>query len=408
MHLSFNRWLKLSYLNLLIVALAGVVLRYKIAFALPFIDQKNLLHGHSHFAFAGWLTQVLIVLMVQYLVKYKGEIIFRKYRLVLCGNFVTAYGMLIFFILQGYSTWAIIFSTASILISFLFAFQFWKDLNIVPSKNNSRYWFKAALLFNVVSSLWLFYLAYMMVTKTVVQSWYLAAVYYFLHFQYNGWFFFAIVGLLYAMLESHHVLLKHGKFIFWLFCISCMPAFFLSVLWVPATVIIYWLVVASAIAQLGSWLLLISQLLKNSSGIKSSFPLNSRRLLLLSAAALTIKLLLQLGSTHPALSHLAFGFRPIVIGYLHLVLLGVISIFILGYTFSVNQPGKSRYWMGGAWIFITGIIINEILLMAQGVTGLKYIIIPYINWMLFSAAIIMFTGVLVINLHNLKYKGNTT
>jgi hypothetical protein len=40
--------------------------------------------------------------------------------------------------------------------------------------------------------------------------------------------------------------------------------------------------------------------------------------LCLSAIALSIKLLLQLGAVIPALSTWAFGLRPIVIGYLHL------------------------------------------------------------------------------------------
>lgn len=127
-------------------------------------------------------------------------------------------------------------------------------------------------------------------------------------------------------------------------------------------------------------------------------PSNGRKLLLLSTIALTIKLLLQLGSTHPALSQLAFGFRPIVIGYLHLVLLGVITIFLLGYTISMKFTDPGKYFMHGVWIFISGIIINEILLMLQGVTGLSYIIIPLINESLFTTAIIMFCGILLMNL----------
>ena len=105
--------------------------------------------------------------------------------------------------------------------------------------------------------------------------------------------------------------------------------------------------------------------------MKSHFTKKSRQVLLLSAIALTIKLLLQLGSTHPALSQLAFGFRPIVIGYLHLVLLGVITIFILGYIISMNLLNAGKYFMTGIWIFVSGIIINEILLMLQGVAGME-------------------------------------
>ena len=67
MQFSLQRWIRISLFNLLLVASIGVILRYKIAFALPFIDQKHLLHGHSHFAFAGWISQALMVLLVGYL-----------------------------------------------------------------------------------------------------------------------------------------------------------------------------------------------------------------------------------------------------------------------------------------------------------------------------------------------------
>src|SRR3954469_18815870 len=95
------RWLRISFLNLLIVACLGVILRYKIAFSLPFINQGYLLHGHSHFAFAGWVTQALMVLLVAYLGDQGLENIFKKYRFLLYANLVTAYGMLVTFPIQG-------------------------------------------------------------------------------------------------------------------------------------------------------------------------------------------------------------------------------------------------------------------------------------------------------------------
>jgi hypothetical protein len=113
--------------------------------------------------------------------------------------------------------------------------------------------------------------------------------------------------------------------------------------------------------------------------------------------ALTIKLLLQVGSTHPALSQLAFGFRPIVIGYLHLVLLGVITIFILGYSISKNLLQVGNHFLTGVWLFVAGIIFNEILLMVQGVSGMSYTVLPRINELLLGAAIMMFFGILVFN-----------
>jgi hypothetical protein len=397
---SLRRWLQISILNLLIVAFIGVILRYKIAFSFPFLDQKNLHHGHSHFAFVGWITQTVMVLMVYHLQSKKQESAFRKYRWLLYLNLLSAYGMLISFSLQGYGVWSIGFSTMSTIGSYIFAFLYWRDLNGLKNKKISHLWFKSALVFAVLSSLGAYAEAYMMANKIIHQNWYLASEYYFLHFQYNGWFFFAGMGLLISRFEKIILAPRQLKIIFWLFCLACVPAYFLSALWMPIPKLIYWLVIASAIAQFAGWIMLVKLILANKANIKSHFTKKSRQVLLLSAIALTLKLLLQLSSTHPALSQLAFGFRPIVIGYLHLVLLGVITIFILGYIISMNLMDAGKFFMTGVWIFISGVIINETLLMLQGVAGLSYIMIPGINESLLAAAVVMFSGILVFNWHS--------
>jgi hypothetical protein len=392
-----RRWLKVSFFNLLIVSLLGILLRYKIAFSFPFLNQKFLLHGHSHFAFAGWITQALMVLMVQYLAGHQDGNTFKKYRFLLYANLMTSYGMLIFFPLQGYASGSIIFSTLSIFVSYAFAFRFWKDLNHLGLKTVSHSWFKASLIFSVISSLGAFSLAFMMVNKVMHEKWYLGAVYFFLHFQYNGWFFFAGMGLLVSVMEKMAGVAKTLRNTFWLFYLACFPAYFLSALWMDIPMFIYWLVIIAAVAQVAGWGLFVRLLLKHKEKWHTLLPPHGRHLLLLSAIALTIKFLLQLVSTHPALSQLAFGFRPIVIGYLHLVLLGVITIFILGYTISLKLLTPGRYFQPGVWIFISGIIINEFLLMLQGITGLSYILIPNMNEMLFVTAVIMFSGLLLVN-----------
>ena len=395
MQSSLHRWLKLSFINLLLVSLIGVILRYKIAFSFPFIDQKHLLHGHSHFAFSGWITHTLMVLLVNHLSIHKGDEIFHKYRFLLYANLFTAYGMLISFAIQGYGLWSISFSTLSIFTSYAFTIVYWKDLNSIHTNNVSRLWFKAALFFNVISSLGVFSLAFMMATKMVHQSWYLATVYFFLHFQYNGWFFFACMGLLISRIE--HIVSIHKQLIniFWLFCTACIPAYLLSTLWLPILPVIYWIVLLAAFAQVGGWISLINLFVRNKSTFTNSFPPAGRWLLLLSAITLNIKLLLQLGSTIPSLSQLAFGFRPIVIGYLHLVLLGVITLFILGSMFSEDYFYTHKRFVTGVFIFAGAVILNEILLMVQGVAAITYTAIPFINEMLLAAASLLFTGALL-------------
>lgn len=394
----FSRWLQLCFVNLLFVALLGVVMRYKIAYSLPFVEQRYLLHGHSHFAFAGWLTQILMVLIVRYFSTFLGDKVWKEYRWLLYGNCITAYGMLIFFPIQGYAFASICFSTLSIFVSYFFAVKCWKDCNRVGDQTVTKLWIKAALIFLALSSLGAFSLAFMMAKKIMMQRAYLAAVYFFLHFQYNGWFFFASMGLFTARLESIGISVKKLKWTFWMFGAACIPAYFLSALWMPIPVVVYVIVVLSAVAQCTGWFLLVSEIWRkkifNSQQIKGT----AKSMIVLAAVALTIKLLLQLGSTHPSLSQIAFGFRPIVIGYLHLVLLGVITIFLIGYTMWQASATFTTIQLTGIWIFVGGIIINEILLMLQGVTAMDYVPLPKINEYLLVAASVMFTGVLVFNI----------
>jgi hypothetical protein len=391
-------WLRFALFNLLIVAGIGVILRYKIAFSFPFFDQKHLLHGHSHFAFAGWITQALMVLLLAYLHEQAGGTVYKKYRWLLLANLVTAYGMLVSFPLQGYGFFSILFSTLSILVSYIFSILYWKDLNRLPQTAVAHRWFKAALVFNAISSLGAFFLAGMMATKNFHPHWYLGSVYFFLHFQYNGWFFFAGMGLLTHLLFPKQIWRKPLQQICTLFTAACVPAYFLSALWLPIPMWVYVLVVAAALAQALAWLRMVWLINKQRSYLTTALKGLSKWLLLLAAIALTIKFLLQLGSTIPALSTLAFGFRPIVIGYLHLVLLGVITLFLLGYLHAKRLVIISPVVNAGLMIFAAGIVMNEILLLVQGIGALYYINIPHINEGLLLVAVLMFAGLVLVNI----------
>ena len=108
------------------------------------------------------------------------------------------------------------------------------------------------------------------------------------------------------------------------------------------------------------------------------------------------KFLLQGLSAIPSLGNLAFGFRPIVIGYLHLVLLGFVTLFLLGYL--VQQQwlyAFSKLQVTGMVIFTFGVIINEVLLMIQGIASIDYTSLPLVNYFLLGAAIMLFSGLLL-------------
>ncbi len=387
---ELRRWIKIASINLLIVALMGLIMRYKIGFSLRWIDQKNLLHAHSHFAFNGWVSLLLMVLMIQ-LLNGTNHLKF-KYLLIL--QLINAWALLFSFILSGYSTISIILSTLSIIIALLFAIYYVTALRHLKHLKQP-YWMYAGLLFNLISSFGTFVLAYMFSHKQIDQHLYLAAVYWFLHFQYNGWFFFICMGLF-----SHYAYTKWRfqvkRKIFYAFAFSCLPAYGLSILWAHLPIWIYWIVFVAAITQLSAWVYLLFDF-KNTIKSDMLHPFKwPDYLFYFLVVAVTIKFLVQAISVIPSVSKLAFGFRPVVIAYLHLVLLAIITIFLICYS-TVNHflPIHSTVFKTGVLLFSSGIFINEILLATQGIFSFSYISIPGIDFALFGVALILFFGVLL-------------
>jgi hypothetical protein len=300
--------------------------------------------------------------------------------------------------MQGYGAISITFSTLSIFVSYLFAYVFFKDCKQLETSSIATKWFKAALFFNVISSLGTFALAYMMVTKNIHQNEYLASIYYYLHFQYNGWFFFACMGLLLDYLKvtsnSNRIYSQSFAWLFW----SCIAGYFLSTLWLDLPLLIYILTAISAIVQVVIWYLLFKTIFKENKSIIVTLPNYLKYLIAFISFALSAKFLLQLGSTVPAISKLAFGFRPIVIAYLHLILLAIISLFLLFYIYVNDFIAVNKKTILGLVLFSIGVVLNEVVLGIQGIASLSYTLIPNINEALFGIAILLFASILWTNL----------
>jgi hypothetical protein len=281
--------------------------------------------------------------------------------------------------------------------------MFVKDLKRYDVNPISAKWFRAALFFNFLSTLGIFFLFYMIVTGNILQNEYLATTYSFLHFQYNGWFFFACMGLFVHFINGAGAVQLN---IYRLFAFSCIPAYFLSVLWIGLPVWLYVIVAVSALAQVYGLVLCGLSLRKSHAVQITSQPFILRYVLLFVGVALCIKLLLQLGSTIPAISKLAFGFRPVVIAYLHLVLLAVISLFLLSYIFANRAFPRTGRVMRALLVFSIGVLLNEIVLAVQGIAAFTYTVIPYVNEMLFGVAAVLVTGIAMVCYYSIRTKDN--
>lgn len=391
--------ISIGLINLCLVALIGVIMRYKIGFEFPYFNQKYLLHAHSHFAFAGWVSHMLFTLMVRFLLDRGVQT--SRYFSLLVVNLICAFGMLFSFTVQGYSAVSITFSSISILNGFVFALYFFADLTRNCPRHPSTSWFKAALVFNILSAVGTMYLAYMMASGNIDQKLYLASIYFYLHFQYSGWFFFAIMGLFMASLASIDTFRK-DVVIFSVFFIACIPAYFLSILWANLPWYIFLLPLLAVILQLVGITRFLMLLFRLKPEIAKNWVLPARWVLSLSLLALIIKLVLQTGSILPEVSKLAFGFRSIVIAYLHLVLLGFTTMFILGYLLLERHISIGRTALWAVGVFCAGVGANELVLMVQGIASFGYVVIPYLNQILFLISMVMMLSVVVLVISHAK------
>ena len=133
-------------------------MRYKIAYSLPIVDQKHVQEAHSHFAFYGWITQIIYVLIIRYLHGILSEQQLKKYHTLLVVNAIAAFVMIPSFIYNGYFWASIAASTAALLTSFAFFFFLLRDLK--GKQDLVKPWFIGGLFFAVISSVGVFGLSY--------------------------------------------------------------------------------------------------------------------------------------------------------------------------------------------------------------------------------------------------------
>lgn len=351
---------RLAFFNLLIVAVLGVILRTYPLLPISFPSYKNLLHAHSHFAFGGWIMPVLFVIILKYFPDLANRIAYRHIKNISVLLLFSAYGMLLSFPFQGYAAVSISFSTLSILAGFYMAIAFWKASAGINTPI-SIHFLKAGLIFLVLSSIGPFATAPLIAMGKAGTALYYNAIYFYLHFQYNGWFTFAILAVLYKMLERKNLGIN-GKFVYYLFTIACIPAYFLSTLWSHPPALLYIIAMMAAIMQIAA----VFFLLKDIGQLKWKKKFIAR---IFKAAIFffVLKNLFQLLSSIPAVADLAYTHRNFIIAYLHMVLLGFISAFALAAILKGNEFYTTPAMKRGLLLFCISFLSTEVLLVLNAV-----------------------------------------
>ena len=358
-----------SFFNLFLVACLGLLLRmfpFMNGFPLLF---KNVLHGHSHFAFGGWLMPVILALLIRYFPELRNYISFNHWRNISIIFLVSAYGMLFTFPFTGYALLSVVFSSISILGGFYLSVMCWKAIAVSPKKI-SLLFLSWAFVYFVISSIGPFTTGPLIVMGYKGEPIYFNAIYFYLHFQYNGWFSFIVLALFYQMLESRKMG-TNGNRVLFLLNITTLPTYFLSVLWMKPSWIFYVVGGVGAGIQLVSIFWLIKDLKKINwkwNGVEKLF--------LLAISVFVLKIILQFFSAFSIVAEIAFTYRNFIISYLHLVLLGSISLFLMGVVLKSQQLLLTGRLKTGLKLFFFSFITTELILVLQATLAWQGIVLP--------------------------------
>jgi len=359
---------------------------------------KHVLHGHSHLAILGWtFLSVVIIFLTIYWHKLKSK---TEAKALIITLFLVTVAMFLTFLYQSYGLYSIIMSTAHIFIEYWtvsFIYRSIKRIHTMPKE--SKLFIYASLISLVISSIGPFSLGYISSVGLKETFWFDIAIYFYLHFQYNGWLFLFLIGLFLIILDNrkipiHQPLLRLG---FWIYVIALFPNFFASVLWVDHHSFVSTL---AAIGTVGQWIAIISILLSFLRARKSLLKQKSnvtRIMLGIIFFILFAKSTMELGLITPGLASLVFETRSVIIGYLHLTLLGFISIFILVQYTMTNVLPINKYTVIGFSIFLLGFTMNELLLFIQSLlTWLNIGTLTFYNTGLLIASLLLLIGIVVL------------
>lgn len=386
-------------------ALYGLLMRWNFAFPTKFIPYQNLLQSHSHVAFLGWGYLVVIGAILFYFVSDAAKQ-HKVYKATLGILLVVIPLMLISFPLGGYKVFSIVLLAVFGLTSYVLSFRILKD---VQGNNTSAKLIKYGIYYYLLSSLATWFLAFVIVTQGKTDLYY-NTVYFYLHFLYNGFFVFALFGLLFKIFETQQIIIseKLQKRFFLYLNIACVPAYALSVLWSTDVLLFNVIGFVSSVLQFISLVFLLKILQQAFLQINWSFI--SKLLLKFAVISYSIKIISQILSAFPYIVEKSLALKPFfIIGYLHLFTLGFLSVLlflILDQMDKINlQKPTSKV---GILLFLSGVFITEALLFLQGFLFLiQFNALKNYSLILLIFSFLIVIGLMVVYVNQFSKKMNT-
>ena len=383
-----------AFLYFIITILLGLSLRVSYI-ADVFFNIRHVTHSHSHIGLLGWIYTILSSLICQYFLRETD----RKpyFILFLCTQFCIL-GMLFSFPFGGYFLYSIIFSSFFIICTYWFSifflkrskkynfirFSISKSVDVENDKPLSLKFVHWGIYFLILSSIGIWLLPVAIVKAGKGSDWYNSALYFFLHFQYNGWFLAVLFGLLVGEIEHKSLLnSKRLKGALYNFVIGTIGSVTLSWVGFFNEPILY------IIGNISGFLLLASIFKLYRAYMQLEKPAFLMQMFLLLCMLKTIFMFL---GSFPWIAEVVLPNREFVISYLHFTFLGVIGFGVLHFL-EKNLHIHFPYW--SLSLYTTAFVGSEILIAYKGIAIFCELFVPdnyYLLLVVFSSLFFIAVG----------------
>ena len=401
-----RRWYTIALACLVIAASIGTLLRAIYVVEMPGLDFMRWLDAHSHLAMLGWaFTGLFIALLDQ----EEHVILPQRFRWLMAGSLMATTGMVLSYLLFGHGAGSIGFSVIQILMAYGLVAIAWRAMAHWPV-DGSRLLARIALVLLVISTVgeWAMGpIVYGGLQGTEIYYW---SEQFFLHFQFNGWFWFGAMAVGSRWAELHGVPGRIDRFTTWLWLISALLTFALVIAWSERFLLV--LAVNSAGVLIQFWAAWRTLMAMRNARPQALVRTTTWMRVCIGALlfAMAVKVTIQAAVAVPVMAEMALIIRNYVIGFIHVNTLGIVTSLLFAHGLMRGWFDERRVIIrAGLGLFFLGVAASELLLFTQGTmlwVGMG--LMPGFYWTLLAFSMLLPVGAILLLIHLLRSGAKVT
>ncbi len=389
-----RQWFIVALADLLAAAIIGALLRGMFIGEIPFVRFRPWLHAHSHVAMLGWLFIGVVVALLHD--GGRGRLTRGMHRLFI-GLQLAVVVMLFSFPAQGYGVVSITASTVHMVLACALLFHLWGISRAWPAQGSGRLTRWAVVLF-LLSTLGVVAIGPIIATGNHGKEIYYWAVQFFLHFQFNGWLWFAAMalGARWAERQGFDLKLDHLTLALWV--LSAILTYALAIAWSEPLPAVFATISIGVVLQVWAAWRTLAILRRLEHRARERFPIWGKVLVGIALLSMAMKVLVQAAVAVPEVAVIGFTLRHYVMGFIHLSTLATMTTLLLAYALMQGWLDIRRVTVRtGLGLLTAGILLSELLLFTQGTffwAGLG--LIPGHYWHMVIASALMPVGIILL------------